>query len=158
MAAAVPSSRISLRTGGRRWKPAKSQGSQNSCATNHRPDNPKGCFWCGKIPAHDKAHCPAFWHNNVQCDAEHANVQCTLHCTLVRWNGSPLYCTISVPEWLSITLFISVPEWLSIILYISVPEWLSITHYISVPDGSPLYRTLAYISVPCQNGSASHCT
>ena len=68
----------------------------------------------------------------------HANVQCTLHCTLVHRNGSPLYCTISVPEWLSITLFISVPEWLSIILYISVPEWLSITHYISVPDGSPL--------------------
>ena len=47
------------RKGGRRWKPSKSQGSQNSCATNHKPDNPKRCSRCGKIPAHDKAHCPA---------------------------------------------------------------------------------------------------
>ena len=47
------------RKGGRRWKPVKSQGSQNSWATNHKPDNPQGCSRCGKIPAHDKAHCPA---------------------------------------------------------------------------------------------------
>ena len=45
--------------GGRQWKPGKSWGSQNSGATNHKPDNPRGCPRCGKIPGHIKAHCPA---------------------------------------------------------------------------------------------------
>ena len=61
---------------------------------------------------------------NVQCDAE----------PFSEWLSITLSITLSVPEWLSITidgitLYISVPELLPIIpQYISVPEWLSM-HY-----------------------------